>query len=85
MKDPDKAAEVLQARLNSPDPALVKMVIKDLTKQKLWGVNGGLDRETTDFTVKLASEMGEIKTQFKHEQVADDSINDAVLKKLGKF
>jgi hypothetical protein len=29
--------------------------------------------------------MGEIKTQFKHEQVADDSINDAVLKKLGKF
>lgn len=85
MKDPDKAADVLQARLNSPDPALVKMVIKDLTKQKLWGVNGGLDRETTDFTVKLASEMGEIKTQFKHEQVADDSINDAVLKKLGKF
>ena len=48
-------------------------------------MNGGLDRETTDFTVKLASEMGEIKTQFKHEQVADDSINDAVLKKLGKF
>ena len=85
MKDPDKAAELLQARVNSLDLALVKNVIKDLTTQKLWGVDGGLDRETTDFSVKLASEMGEIKTQFKHEQVTDDSINAAVLKKLGKF
>ena len=60
-------------------------MIRELTKQKLWGVNGGLDREITDFTVKLSLEMGELKTPLKHEQVMDDSINDAVLKKLGKF
>jgi ABC-type nitrate/sulfonate/bicarbonate transport system substrate-binding protein len=85
MKDPDKAAAIVQARVDSLDPALVKTVIKELTAQKLWGVNGGLDRDITDFTVKLAYDMGEIKTPLKHEQVMDDSINDAVLKKLGKF
>jgi hypothetical protein len=85
MKDPDKAAELVQARVPSLDPALVKSVIKTLTAQNLWGVNGGLDREITDFTVMLAFDMAEIKTQFKHEQVMDDTINEAVLKKLGRF
>ena len=85
MKDPDKAAEIVHAHVDSLDPALVKTVIRELTKQKLWGVNGGLDREITDFTVKLSLDMGELKTPLRHEQVMDDSINDAVLKKLGRF
>lgn len=84
MKNPDKAAELLHARVDSLDLGLVRTVIRQLTEQKLWGVNGGLDRNITDFTVKLAFDMGEIKTQLKHEQVMDDSINDAVLKKIGR-
>src|SRR5262249_46312138 len=85
MKDPDKAAEMMQAKMEGVDLESVKSVIKTLTAQNLWGVNGGLDREITDFTAKLAFEMGEIQTLVKHEQVMDDSINDAVIKQIGRF
>lgn len=82
--DPDKAADILQVRVKDLDAALVKDVIRRLTTQKLWGVNGGLDPQVTEFTSQLATEMGEVKTAFKHAQFADDSINDAVLRRIGK-
>lgn len=81
---PEKAAELLHARVKDIDPGMIKDVVKHLTAQKLWAVNGGLDPEITAFTAELAAQTGEIKTVVKHEQVMDDSINQAVLKKLGK-
>jgi ABC-type nitrate/sulfonate/bicarbonate transport system substrate-binding protein len=85
MSNPDKAAELLHTRVKDMDPALLNSVIKRLTEQKLWGVNGGLDPETTNFTAQLATEMGELKTLFKHEQVTDSSIVDAVLRVEGRM
>lgn len=82
--NPEKAAELLHARAKDLDLAMVKDVVKRLTEQKLWAVNGGLDPEITAFTAELASQMGDIRAVVKHEQVMDDSINQAVLKKLGK-
>jgi ABC-type nitrate/sulfonate/bicarbonate transport system substrate-binding protein len=84
-KNPDRAAETMQGR--SPDLSLelTKEVIRQMSAQKLWGVNGGMEPELIDFNVKIGVEMGVLKRVVTPEESVDRSLVDKALKEAGAF
>lgn len=84
MKDPEKAAEIVEKYLKDIDRDLLTRVLKQLNAQHVWPVNGGLDPEVTNFTAKLEYDLKETQTLFKPEQVTDDSVVKAVLTREGR-
>jgi NitT/TauT family transport system substrate-binding protein len=84
-KNPDKAAEVMHGR--SPDTPLdlTKEVIRKMSAQNLWGVNGGMEPELIDFNVKLGVEMNVLKRVVTPAESVDRSLVDKALKEVGPF
>jgi NitT/TauT family transport system substrate-binding protein len=83
-KEPEKAAEILVKYLKGVDKDLLTNVLKNLNKQKVWPVNGGVDDQVTNFTAKLEHDLGETKTLFKPDQVTDASVVKAALAQVGR-
>lgn len=84
MKNPAEAAKVLKGRMPELEGALLERVVHSLNSDNVWPINGGLDREVTDFTVKFALEYGLVKGALRTEQVIDPRIVNAVMPRLGR-
>ena len=84
MENPDEAAQILHERV--PDLALdiCKAAVAELNKDKLWGVNGGLDPEIAKFTSELNRELGILKTSIEPSRLIDSRYVDQALKTLGE-
>jgi ABC-type nitrate/sulfonate/bicarbonate transport system substrate-binding protein len=72
MQYPDEAAAILNERVPTLDLALCKRVIKDLNRDKVWGVDGGLDPRIIDFTAKTGNELGLLKREVPASKIASD-------------
>ena len=84
MDNPEEAVKILLKRVPSLDPEIAKQSVADLNRDKVWGVNGGLDREVTDFTIKFTLDSKMVPTPVTYEQVVDTSMVDAALARAGK-
>ena len=82
-KDPDKAAEIMKNRTPTVDMALIKQIIPSLNDQGVWGTNGGLGREVTEFSSKTYHSLGAISRPITYEEIVDRSLVDEVIKDLG--
>jgi len=52
-------------------------------KMKVYGVNGGIDRDVIDYNVKLSVDLKMLASPVKYEEVADRSLVDEILKEIG--
>lgn len=86
MQNPDEAAAILNERIPSLALDLCKRVIVDLNKDRVWGVDGGIDASIVDFTAKTGKELGMLKSDVKSSEMTDRRFVDAATKDpaLGK-
>jgi NitT/TauT family transport system substrate-binding protein len=84
MQYPDEAAVILNERVPTLDLELCKRVIKDLNRDKVWGVDGGLDPKITDFTAKTGTELGILKTEVPASKIANEQFVDVAEKDLAQ-
>ena len=87
VKNPDAAADILGKRMKvQPDQMdLLKLVVKDLIAQKVYGVDGGASKEIYDFTEKVHLDFGMIKSPVPAKDGLDQTIVDEALKKVGNY
>ena len=83
MAHPDEAAEILHERVPALDLDLCKKAVADLNKTKVWGLNGGLDPNTAEFTAELNHKFGLLKTALPASKIIDARYVDAAVKTLG--
>jgi ABC-type nitrate/sulfonate/bicarbonate transport system substrate-binding protein len=84
MKEPDRAAEVLHKRMPDVPLDLMKEVVRALNDAKVWGVNGGIDPEVTNFTAPLAATLKSASREIKAQELLDRSIVERILAELGR-
>ena len=84
MDNPEEAVKILLKRVPSLDPEIAKQAVADLSRDKVWGVNGGLEREVTDFTIKFTLDSKMIPNPVTYEQVVDPSLVNSALARTGK-
>lgn len=84
MKSPGEAARVMKGRAPDIDMSVIEAAIKSLNDDKVWGNNGGLESSVIDFTLKVAMDIGELKTPLKSEQVIDRRVLDRVIAQTGR-
>ncbi len=82
--NPEEAVQILLKRVPSLDPAIAKQSVADLNRDKVWGINGGVDREVTDFTIKFTLDSKMLLTPVTFEQVVDPSLVNSALARTGK-
>jgi NitT/TauT family transport system substrate-binding protein len=85
MDNPVKAADVMHNILPDVDKDILVEVIGRLNATKVWGVNGGVDPEVTEFTVKVQMEMGGLKKKLTAKDVLDRSLVEEVLAVIGPY
>ncbi len=81
---PDEAAVLLNKRTPDIDLEMTKEVVRELSKQKVWGINGGNEAEVVNFTSRVSKELSMIEREVKAEEVLDNSFVDKALADLGK-
>ncbi|MDA0260833.1 MAG: ABC transporter substrate-binding protein [Proteobacteria bacterium] len=85
IKDPDYAAASLVKRAPENPLALVKQVVRALNAIPVWGVNGGIPNEVTEFTAKTYLEYKVIKKPMAIDDILYKSIVSEVIAELGKW
>jgi ABC-type nitrate/sulfonate/bicarbonate transport system substrate-binding protein len=84
MDNPEEATKILLKRVPSLDPEIARRSVDFMNAQNMWGVNGGLEPEITNFTVKFSVDSKMIPTAVTYEQVVDPSLVDDALSHLGR-
>lgn len=84
-KEPAQAIEVMKKRMPAADASLIAEIIPKLNAQKVWGVNGGIERETVEFTAKTYNELAVLPSKPTYEQLVEPSLVEAVLKEIGRM
>lgn len=84
MENPEEAAQILHERVPDLSLEISKVAVAELNRDKLWGVDGGLDPETVKFTSELNRELGIIKTSIEPSRLIDSRFVDAALKSVGQ-
>jgi NitT/TauT family transport system substrate-binding protein len=82
--NPQEAVQILLKRVPSLDPEIAKQAVADLSRDKVWGINGGLERDVTDFTIKFTLDSKMVPTPVTYEQVVDPSLVNSALARTGK-
>ena len=85
LQHPDEAAAALHKRTPEADLGLIKKVVAVLNSIPVWGVNGGIPNEITEFTAEKYLEYGVLKKAISRDQVLDASIVEPIIKELGTF
>jgi NitT/TauT family transport system substrate-binding protein len=80
MQNPDEAAAILHERVPALELDLCKRVIRDLNKDGVWGVDGGIDNGIIDFTAKTGAELGVLKSLPNTSALTDTRFVDAAMK-----
>ena len=83
-RDKDKVIPIMVEASEKPKEA-VEFAWTELTKNCIWSVNIGLDRKRTEWTIANSVELGDIPKDrnLTYEQLVDQSIAEAALKKVG--
>jgi hypothetical protein len=83
-RDKDKVIPIMMEASEKPKEA-VEFAWAELTKNCIWSVNIGLDRKRTEWTIANSVELGDIPPDrnLTYEQLVDQSIAEAALKKVG--
>ena len=85
MDNPEGAADVMHKILPDVERDLLVEVINRLNDTRVWGVNGGVEPEITEFTVKVQMEMGGLTKMLTVDQVLDRSLVEEVLSEIGPY
>jgi NitT/TauT family transport system substrate-binding protein len=85
MDHPEQAADVMHKILPDVEKDLLLEVIKRLNATHVWGVNGGVKPEITEFTVNVQMEMGGLKQKLTADQVLDRSLVEEVIAEIGLY
>lgn len=85
MKNPDRAAEIMQSRSQETPLDMTRDVIRSMNQLNLWGVNGGLDQDVIDFTDKIGHEMGVMKRPLAPGEGVDGSAVAKALADAGRM
>jgi hypothetical protein len=84
MDNPDEAVAILRTRVPSLDPEVARQAVADFSRDKVWGVNGGLDRDVTDVIIRVTLDAGKMPGPLTYDQVVDPSLVNTVLARIGK-
>ena len=85
MEHPDEAAEAMHKRTPAIPLDLINKVVRELNALGVWGVNGGIPSEITDFTAATYLQYGVIKKAVFRDQVLDTSIIAPIIKEMGAY
>jgi NitT/TauT family transport system substrate-binding protein len=83
MEHPDESAAILHGKVPDLPAGQMKDVIDDLNKDQVWGVDGGLNAQDIEFTVKTGIELGTAKKPVSPAQLMDSMFIEAAMKELG--
>jgi NitT/TauT family transport system substrate-binding protein len=80
---PDEAAKFAVQKYPASDPAVLTETVLALTKEKVWGVNGGIEPQLVAGTLRIARETGLLKNDIVPSDLVDTQLVDAAIAKLG--
>lgn len=83
MKEPDRAAEMMNKISSDMSVDILKKVIPQLNEDKVWGANGGVERPVVEFTAQMAKDMGTVNKIVAYEDLIDPTVVEAALKRVG--
>jgi ABC-type nitrate/sulfonate/bicarbonate transport system substrate-binding protein len=81
---PDESAVILHGKVPDLPVDQMKDVIDDLNKDQVWGVDGGLNVQDIEFTVKTGIELGTAKKPVSPTQLVNGTFVEAAMKELGR-
>ncbi|MEP7060989.1 MAG: ABC transporter substrate-binding protein [Betaproteobacteria bacterium] len=81
---PDEAADILRERLPDLDPAVARDVVRKLSKDGVWGINGGIELPAVEATLDVFRKTGMLKGSLAAAQVIDARFVNQAITKLGK-
>jgi NitT/TauT family transport system substrate-binding protein len=81
---PDEAADILRERVPDLDPAVAKDVVRKLSKDGVWGINGGIEEPAVEATLDVFRKTGMLKGNVSAAQVIDAHFVSDAIAKLGK-
>lgn len=85
IKDPKFASAALHKRAPETELALIEKVVMRLNEVPVWGVNGGIDPEITNFTAGAYQKYKVIPKPISIDQVLEPSIVDSVVQEIGRM
>jgi hypothetical protein len=80
---PDQAAKFAAQQYPASNPEILTKTILALTSEKVWGVNGGIEPEMTQGTLRIALDTGLLKHPIAASTLFDTQFVDAALAKMG--
>jgi ABC-type nitrate/sulfonate/bicarbonate transport system substrate-binding protein len=83
MEHPDESVQILLERYPDLDKSLATDVVKELNRNKVWGVNGGIDKASVSATLDIFKSTGMLKGNVDTDQIFDYRFIDAALKEAG--
>jgi ABC-type nitrate/sulfonate/bicarbonate transport system substrate-binding protein len=83
MDHPDEAVQILVERYPEIDKSLATDVVRELNRNKVWGVNGGISKEQVNATLDIFKSTGMLKADVDTNQIFDYRFIDAALKDVG--
>jgi len=81
---PDEAASILRERLPDLDPAVARDVVAKLSKDGVWGVNGGIELPAVEATLDVFRKTGMLKGNVTAAQVIEPRFVNKAIAELGK-
>lgn len=81
---PDEAADILRERVPDLDPAVARDVVRKLSKDKVWGINGGIELPAVEATLDVFRKTGMLKGNVTAAQVVDAEFVNPAVARLGK-
>lgn len=85
VQNPERGVEYLRKRIPDLDVNITKEVVQKLAALRLFGVNGGLEPAVTEYTLKLATDIGLLTRPLRIEDVLDRRFVTKVTGELGAF
>ncbi len=85
MKEPAKAAELMEKHLTNADVGLLTETLVRVNKLGIWGVDGGLDRKIIDYTAGVYFDEGIVSRKVTFEELVDTSLVEEAIRDLGRF
>lgn len=81
---PDEAAKFAVQKYPASDPQVLTQSVLALTRENVWGVNGGIEPSLVAGTLKIARETGLLKgSDNVPSDLVDSQLVDAAVAKLG--
>jgi ABC-type nitrate/sulfonate/bicarbonate transport system substrate-binding protein len=81
---PDEAAKFAVQQYPASDPDILTKTVLSLSNEKVWGVNGGIEPDLTQATLKIALDTGLLKKPIDGSTLFDTKLVDEAIAKMGK-